>query len=51
MILKGPHVFLNPHHLMKTSGKIMKSKVLGYLMEPRGGVNDGQEELHYEPLH
>jgi hypothetical protein len=29
----------------------MKSKVLGNLMEPRGGVNDGQEELHYEPLH
>jgi len=29
----------------------MKSKVLGDLMEPQGGVNDGQEELHYEPLH
>ena len=51
MILKGHHVFLNPHHLMENIGDIMKSKVLGNLMEPRGGVNDGEEELHYEPLH
>ncbi len=33
----------------KTSRKIIKSKLLSDLMEPRRGVNGGEDELLYEP--
>ena len=51
MILKGPHMLLNHHNLMKNPWEIVKSKLLGNLMEPQGSMNDGQEGLPYEPLH
>ena len=35
----------------QTLRKIIKSKVVGNLMERQGRMDCGQEELHYEPLH